>query len=59
MKADPDYQANAEAVLGTYEQVTGQLAQALFEKGTTIAPDLRTQVANMLAADYGVKLGAE
>lgn len=59
MKADPDYQANAEAVLGTYEQVTGQLAQALFEKGTTIAPDLRTQVANMLATDYGVKLGAE
>ena len=59
MKADPDYKANAEAVLGTYEQVTGPLAQALFEKGTTIAPDLRTQVANMLASEYGVKLGAE
>ncbi|MEH7829936.1 Bug family tripartite tricarboxylate transporter substrate binding protein [Gemmobacter denitrificans] len=59
MKADPDYQANAEAVLGTYEQVTGPLAQALFEKGTTISPDLRKQVADMLAADYGVKLGEE
>jgi tripartite-type tricarboxylate transporter receptor subunit TctC len=57
MKADPEYQANAESVLGTYEQVTGPLAQALFEKGTTIAPELRKQVADMLATDYGVKLG--
>lgn len=59
MKADPDYQANAEAVLGTYEQVTGPLAQALFEKGTTISPELRQQVAAMLGAEYGVKLGEE
>ena len=59
MKADPDYQANAEPVLGAYGQVTGQLAQALFEKGTTIAPELRTQVNEMLAADYGVKLGED
>jgi len=59
MKADPDYQAGAEAVLGSYEQVTGPLAQALFEKGTTIAPELRKQVTEMLAADYGVKLGEE
>ena len=57
MKADPDYQANAEAVLGSYGQVTGALAQALFDKGTTIAPDLRQQVTGMLGADYGVKLG--
>ncbi|NBT33075.1 MAG: tricarboxylate transporter [Rhodobacteraceae bacterium] len=57
MKADPEYHANAEAVLGTYEQVTGPLANALFEKGTTIAPELRQQVVDMLAADYGVKLG--
>ena len=57
MKADPDYQASAEAVLGSYEQVTGPLAQALFEKGTTIAPDLRKQVVDMLGAEYGVKLG--
>ena len=57
MKADPEYQANAEAVLGTYGQVTGALAQALFAKGTTIAPELREQVAGMLAQDYGVKLG--
>lgn len=59
MKADPDYQANAEAVLGTYQQVTGPLAQALFEKGTTISPELRQQVAAMLGAEYGVKLGEE
>ncbi len=57
MKADPEYIANAEEILGTYEQVTGELAQTLFELGTTIAPELRTQVADMLATDYGVRLG--
>jgi len=57
MKADPEYVANAEEILGTYEQVTGELAQTLFELGTTISPELRTQVAGMLAADYGVRLG--
>lgn len=57
MKADPDYQASAEAVLGSYDQVTGTLAQSLFEKGTTITPEIRKQVTGMLAADYGVKLG--
>ncbi|WP_102107959.1 Bug family tripartite tricarboxylate transporter substrate binding protein [Oceaniglobus roseus] len=59
MKADPEYQANKEAVLGTYEQVTGQAAQALFEKGTQITPELRKQVVDMLAADYGVQLGSD
>lgn len=57
MKADPEYQANAEAVLGSYGQVTGKLADALFDKGTTISPELRKQVADMLANDFGVKLG--
>jgi len=57
MKADPDYVANAEEVLGSYEQVTGELAQTLFDLGTTIAPELRAQVAGMLASDYGVRLG--
>lgn len=59
MKADSDYIANAEPVLGSYGQVTGALAQALFERGTTISPELRKQVSDMLAADYGVKLGEE
>ena len=56
MKADPEYQATKEKVLGTYEQVTGKPAQALFEKGTRITPELRKGVVDMLAADYGVKL---
>lgn len=59
MKEDPDYLANKEAILGTYEQVTGKAAQALFEKGTTISPELRKQVVDMLSADYGVKLGGD
>ncbi|WP_116133117.1 tripartite tricarboxylate transporter substrate binding protein [Tropicimonas sp. IMCC34043] len=57
MKADPVYQDNKESVLGTYEQVTGPAADTLFQKGTTITPELRKQVVDTLAADYGVKLG--
>jgi tripartite-type tricarboxylate transporter receptor subunit TctC len=57
MKEDPDYLANKEAVLGTYQQVTGKAAQALFEKGTTITPETRSSVVEMLSANYGVKLG--
>lgn len=57
MKEDPDYQANKEAVLGTYEQVTGKAADSLFRKGTVISPELRKQVVDMLSAEYGVKLG--
>lgn len=57
MKSDPEYIANAESILGRYGQVTGDLAQALFERGTTIAPELRDQVATMLESEYGVKLG--
>lgn len=57
MKADPDYLAAKEPVLGTYEQVTGKAANALFAKGTTIDPGLRQKVVDMLAAEYGAKLG--
>lgn len=57
MKQDPEYQANKEAVLGTYEQVTGKPADSLFKKGTVISPELRKQVVEMLSAEYGVKLG--
>ncbi|HUF87887.1 MAG TPA: tripartite tricarboxylate transporter substrate-binding protein [Thermohalobaculum sp.] len=57
MKLDPEYQATKEPVLGTYEQVTGKAAQALYEKATTIQPELRQRVIDMLAADFGVTVG--
>ena len=56
MKEDPEYQEAKLPVLGTYEQVTGDAAQALYEKGTTISDDTRKAVVDMLAADYDVKL---
>lgn len=59
MKDDPEYIANAEAILGSYGQVTGELAQTLFDLGTTISPDLRAQVAGMLTSEYGVRLGED
>ncbi|WP_050526678.1 Bug family tripartite tricarboxylate transporter substrate binding protein [Pseudorhodobacter aquimaris] len=57
MKKDPDYIANKEAILGTYEQVTGKAADTLYKRGTVISPELRKQVVDMLAAEYNVKLG--
>ncbi|MEO1092177.1 MAG: tripartite tricarboxylate transporter substrate-binding protein [Pseudomonadota bacterium] len=57
MSADPEYQEAKLPVLGTYEQVTGDAAMSLYEKGTTISPELRKQVVDMLSAEYGVKLG--
>ena len=57
MKSDPEYKEMKQSVLGTYEQVTGDAAQALFEKGTTISDDTRKQVVDMLEAEYSVKLG--
>ncbi|MGF1593804.1 MAG: tricarboxylate transporter [Kiloniellaceae bacterium] len=57
MQNDPEYQAAKEAVLGTYEQVTGRAAQALFEKGTTITPETRARVVSMLESEYNTKLG--
>jgi tripartite-type tricarboxylate transporter receptor subunit TctC len=57
MKDDPEYQANVEAVLGSYGQVTGKAAQALFDKGTTISPELRKRVVSMLESEYNVRLG--
>jgi tripartite-type tricarboxylate transporter receptor subunit TctC len=59
MKSDPDYIANAEVVLGSYGQVTGQLAEALFETGTTIDPELRDRVINLLSEEYDVTVGTE
>lgn len=57
MKDDPEYKANVEAVLGTYQQVTGKAAKALFDKGTTISPELRKRVVSMLETEYNVRLG--
>ena len=57
MKADPDFVKDSAAAVGEHGHVTGAAADALFVKGTTIAPELRATVVEMLAADYGVKLG--
>lgn len=57
MKQDPDYLANVGSVLGAYGQVTGAAARALFDKGTTISPELRARVVSMLETDYNARLG--
>jgi len=55
--ADPEYLATFEAALGSYEQVTDEAADALFRAGTTIDPEVRSMVVNMLTTEYNVRLG--
>ncbi|MFN4058780.1 MAG: Bug family tripartite tricarboxylate transporter substrate binding protein [Roseinatronobacter sp.] len=55
--ADPDYLATYVEALGSYEQVTDRAADALYTAGTTIDPEVRAMVVNMLTTEYNVKLG--
>lgn len=55
--ADPDYQATVTDALGEYGQVTDRAAEALFRAGTTIDPEVRELVVNMLSDEYNVRLG--
>jgi tripartite-type tricarboxylate transporter receptor subunit TctC len=57
MKNDPDYIANRAAIIGDYEQVEGEAAQALYRASSTISDAHRKTVVDMLASEYGVKLG--
>jgi len=53
---DSDYLAKKESVLGTYQQVTDKAAMALFKRGTSISPDVRKRVTDMLSEKYNVEL---
>ncbi|MGY6549112.1 MAG: Bug family tripartite tricarboxylate transporter substrate binding protein [Roseinatronobacter sp.] len=55
--ADPEYLANFEEALGSYEQVTDEAAEALFRAGTTIDPEVRAMVVEMLSSEFNVRLG--
>jgi len=55
--ADPEYLATFEAALGSYEQVTDRAAEALYEAGTNIDPEVRAMVVDMLTTEYNVRLG--
>jgi tripartite-type tricarboxylate transporter receptor subunit TctC len=54
---DEDYQNTVEATLGTYAQVTDRAAEALFQAGTTISPEVRERTVKMLEEDYNARLG--
>lgn len=54
MKEDSDYDARKESVLGTYEQVTGKQAYALYEVATQVDPDAKAWVRNWLSENYDV-----
>jgi len=56
MRKDPEYQKRKQAVLGEYEQVTGEAAKRLKELGTQVSPEARRFVIDMLKEDFNVDL---
>jgi hypothetical protein len=54
MKQDPEYQATKDDVLGTYEQVTGKSADALFQVATGVSPESKQWVLDWLSEEYNV-----
>ena len=54
MLKDPEYLSSKKTVLGTYDQVTDKKAQVLFNRGTTIKPEVRKLVLDMLKNEYNV-----
>jgi tripartite-type tricarboxylate transporter receptor subunit TctC len=56
MKGDAEYQAKKDAALGTYEQVTGKGAQALFSKAVNVSPEAKKLVVDMLVNEFNAKL---
>lgn len=55
MQEDPEYQAGKDAALGGYEQVTDKTAETLFAAGTTIDPEAKAWVRELLQKEYNVR----
>jgi tripartite-type tricarboxylate transporter receptor subunit TctC len=55
MQKDPEYKAGIEKSLGGYDQVTDKEAEALYKTATTVSPEAREWVRQLLIKDYGVK----
>lgn len=56
MKADPDYQKNKFKALGTYQQVTGQPANKIFDLATNVGKEEKTYMKNWLMEKYDLNL---
>ena len=56
MKQDPEYIARKPAALGTYEQVTGEAAQRLYELATDVPQQARSWVRTWLRDEFQVKI---
>jgi tripartite-type tricarboxylate transporter receptor subunit TctC len=57
MKRDPDYQARKLAALGTYDQVTGQAAQTMYDLATNVPAEARAWVRTWLEERFRINLG--
>jgi len=52
MRKDPDYIARRDDMIGEYEQVTDADAEALFRQATSISPEARNHVRELLTKEY-------
>ncbi|MEO9337479.1 tripartite tricarboxylate transporter substrate-binding protein [Mesorhizobium sp. SB112] len=53
---DPDLQASKGEILGEYDQAVGDNVQGLYEVATTIAPEAREWVRELLTKEYNARL---
>lgn len=54
---DPEYLAKRNAAIGEYEQLTDDAGEKLYKIATTISPDARKLVRDLLVNEYKVKFG--
>lgn len=56
MQNDPEFLKQRDTVLGGYDQLTDEAGEVLYRQATTISPEARDWVKNLLAKEYNAQL---
>lgn len=55
MQNDPEFAKQRDTVLGGYDQLTDEAGEALYRQATTISPEARDLVKDLLIKEYGAQ----
>ncbi len=56
MMSDPEFVKQRDTVLGGYDQLTDEAGEVLYRQATTISPEARDWVKNLLTKEYNAQL---
>ncbi len=56
MMSDPEFLKQRDTVLGGYDQLTDEAGEVLYRQATTISPEARDWVKNLLTKEYNAQL---